>query len=65
LKIIPADLEAVHGIPLFNPISHAFNLYANYCRRFDAELEPVYDSPTILVIGVNQLPLVSCQWRGL
>jgi len=28
LKIIPADLEAVHGIPLFNPISHAFNPYS-------------------------------------
>ncbi|WP_181023748.1 hypothetical protein [Nitrosomonas ureae] len=53
MKIIPVDLEAVHGIPLFNLISHAFNPYANHCRRFGAELEPVYDSPTILVIGVN------------
>ena len=53
--VIPGN----HDIPLFNLISRALNPYANHCRSFGAELEPVYDSPTLLVIGVN----TTRRWR--
>ncbi|PSJ16259.1 metallophosphoesterase family protein [Nitrosomonas supralitoralis] len=53
--IIPGN----HDIPLFNLIDRAIAPYANHCRSFGPELEPVYDSPTMLVIGVN----TTRRWR--
>ena len=42
-----------HDIPLFNMAARLFSPYANYCREFGAELEPVFESDQLLVIGVN------------
>ena len=52
----PPALVAIpgnHDIPLFNFIARMFTPYANYQRAFGADLEPVFDAPHLLVIGVN------------
>jgi 3',5'-cyclic AMP phosphodiesterase CpdA len=42
-----------HDIPLFNPLARFCCPYANYARAFGANLEPDYESPAWLVLGVN------------
>ena len=42
-----------HDIPLFNLALRAFAPYANYSRSFGTDLEPVFKSEHLLVIGVN------------
>ena len=42
-----------HDIPLFNLAARIFTPYANYTRAFGEELEPVFESGRLLVIGVN------------
>ena len=42
-----------HDIPLFNLALRAFAPYANYSRSFGTDLEPVFKSDHLLVIGVN------------
>jgi 3',5'-cyclic AMP phosphodiesterase CpdA len=52
----PAALLAIpgnHDIPLFNLLMRARAPYANYARAFGADLEPVFNHPHLLVIGVN------------
>ncbi|MFC4160583.1 metallophosphoesterase family protein [Chitinimonas lacunae] len=46
-------LPGNHDIPLFNPLARLFHPYANFCRVFGSELEPVIDLPDWLLIGVN------------
>lgn len=47
--VIPGN----HDIPLFNLAQRAFAPYANHVRAFGDELEPVYESTSMLVLGVN------------
>ncbi len=47
--VIPGN----HDIPLFNLPQRVWAPYANHVRAFGPELEPVYESPTMLVVGVN------------
>ncbi|MDQ7968125.1 MAG: metallophosphoesterase family protein [Oxalicibacterium faecigallinarum] len=47
--VIPGN----HDIPLFDLVSRFFTPYGRYARSFGNELEPVYTSPDVLVIGVN------------
>ncbi len=42
-----------HDIPLFNPIARIGFPYANYSRCFGADLEPEYESLSLLVLSVN------------
>ncbi len=42
-----------HDIPLFNVFARAFRPYANFNRAFGDDLEPLLDTPALLVIGVN------------
>ncbi|CAN5351645.1 metallophosphoesterase family protein [soil metagenome] len=42
-----------HDIPLFNPAARLLTPYANYCEAFGPELEPVLDTPEVLIIGVK------------
>lgn len=42
-----------HDIPLFNLWARAFTPYANHCRAFGAELEPEFESATLLAVAVN------------
>ncbi|MGE5128763.1 MAG: metallophosphoesterase family protein [Sphingomonadaceae bacterium] len=42
-----------HDIPLFNLVGRLVAPYANYCREFGAELEPVFESEHLLVIALN------------
>ena len=46
-------LPGNHDIPLFNVVARFLAPYANYQRVFGTELEPVYTSADLLVIGVN------------
>lgn len=46
-------LPGNHDIPLLNPIARLIHPYANYRRQFGNDLEPVIDTPSLLVIGVN------------
>jgi 3',5'-cyclic AMP phosphodiesterase CpdA len=55
-ELKPAALLTIpgnHDIPLFNLALRAFAPYANYSRAFGENLEPVFESPHLLVIGVN------------
>ena len=55
-QLKPPALLAIpgnHDIPLFNLAARAFTPYANYARVFGNNLEPVFDAPNLLVIGVN------------
>ena len=47
--IVPGN----HDIPLFNLFARVFHPYANHQRVFGRELEPVYESPELLVIALN------------
>ncbi|MDC6129448.1 metallophosphoesterase, partial [Burkholderia gladioli] len=42
-----------HDLPLFDLIARWRQPYANYRRAFGEELEPVFDTPALLAIGVN------------
>ena len=42
-----------HDIPLFNVFARALNPYGNYKRALGAVLEPVFENPGLLAIGVN------------
>lgn len=42
-----------HDIPLFDIYTRLLRPYARYSAAFGANLEPVYRSPDLLVIGVN------------
>ncbi len=42
-----------HDLPLFDPLTRWRRPYANYRRAFGDELEPVFDAPALLAIGVN------------
>jgi 3',5'-cyclic AMP phosphodiesterase CpdA len=46
-------LPGNHDIPLFNVASRLLQPYAGYVRAFGATLEPVLDTDSLLVIGVN------------
>ena len=52
---VPATLAIPgnHDIKLLNVASRLFTPYANYCREFGDDLEPVFDAPQLLVVGVN------------
>ena len=47
--VIPGN----HDIPLFNLAARLFTPYANHCREFGADLEPVFESEQLLVIALN------------
>lgn len=47
--VIPGN----HDIPLFNILARAATPYANFQRAFGKNLEPLYESEHMLVIGVN------------
>lgn len=47
--IVPGN----HDIPLYNVFARAMHPYANHRRVFGDDLEPVFESDTLLVIGVN------------
>ncbi|MEX3629596.1 MAG: metallophosphoesterase [Burkholderia sp.] len=42
-----------HDLPLFDLIARWRQPYARYRRTFGNQLEPVYDAPALLAIGVN------------
>ncbi|MNR83828.1 3',5'-cyclic adenosine monophosphate phosphodiesterase CpdA [compost metagenome] len=42
-----------HDIPLFDVLTRLFRPYARYCRKFGPELEPVFETPELLVITVR------------
>ena len=42
-----------HDIPLFDLRARLLRPYARHCEAFGPELEPVHDSPELLVLGVN------------
>jgi 3',5'-cyclic AMP phosphodiesterase CpdA len=55
-RLQPRALLAIpgnHDIPLFNLAARIFTPYANYSRAFGDDLEPVFESAQLLVIGVN------------
>jgi 3',5'-cyclic AMP phosphodiesterase CpdA len=47
--IVPGN----HDIPLFNLFARVFSPYGNYAREFGDELEPMFESDDLLVVGVN------------
>lgn len=42
-----------HDVPLYNVFARTFYPFRNYQRIISKELEPIYESPELLVIGVN------------
>jgi 3',5'-cyclic AMP phosphodiesterase CpdA len=42
-----------HDIPLFDVVTRLFRPYARYKRVFGSELEPIHETPELLVIGVR------------
>jgi len=42
-----------HDIPLYNLAARLFTPYANHCREFGADLEPVFESEQLFVIALN------------
>lgn len=55
-QLKPAALLAIpgnHDIPLFNLAARVFTPYANYSQAFGKNLEPVFETVHLLVIGVN------------
>lgn len=46
-------LPGNHDIPLCNLFARVFTPYANFNREFGGDLNPVLDTPALLVIGVN------------
>lgn len=55
LLVIPGN----HDIPLFNLGARLLRPYAGYASAFGPELEPVHESPQLLVQGVN----TTRRWR--
>ena len=54
LGAIPAlVIPGNHDIPLFNLFARVLHPYANHRRVFGADLEPVFESRELLVIGLN------------
>lgn len=49
LLVIPGN----HDIPLFNLFARIFSPYGNFQRSFGKNLEPVFESQDLLVVGVN------------
>lgn len=49
LLVVPGN----HDIPLFNLWARWQHPYAQHCAAFGADLEPVFRSPGLLVVGVN------------
>jgi len=55
-QLKPAALLTIpgnHDIPLFNLALRVFAPYSNYSRAFGKNLEPLFESANLLVIGVN------------
>ncbi len=55
-QLQPPALIAIpgnHDIPLFNLAARVLAPYANYAQAFGENLEPVFEAPDLLVIGVN------------
>jgi 3',5'-cyclic AMP phosphodiesterase CpdA len=55
-RLDPPALLAIpgnHDIPLFNLAARLLAPYRNYAREFGNDLEPEFESPELLVIGVN------------
>jgi 3',5'-cyclic AMP phosphodiesterase CpdA len=55
-QLKPAALLTIpgnHDIPLFNLALRVFAPYSNYSRAFGKNLEPLFESVNLLVIGVN------------
>ena len=52
---IPAKVVIAgnHDIPLFDVMSRVFLPYSRYCRAFGPDLEPIHDTPELLVIAVR------------
>jgi 3',5'-cyclic AMP phosphodiesterase CpdA len=50
---VKLTLPGNHDIPLYNVFARFLTPYANYRRRFGADLEPIHDSPKLLVICLN------------
>ena len=46
-------LPGNHDIPLFNLWARALHPYRNYTRQFGADLDPTFDLPDVLVVGVK------------
>ena len=46
-------LPGNHDIPLYNVVARLFSPYAGYRAAFGAELEPEFDLPDLLLVGVN------------
>lgn len=46
-------LPGNHDIPLYNVLGRLISPYYNYQRAFGTDLEPEFESPDLLVIGVN------------
>ena len=42
-----------HDIPLFNIAARLLAPYGNYAREFGSDLEPAFENPDLLVVGVN------------
>lgn len=42
-----------HDLPLFNILGRVFSPYGNFQRSFGRNLEPVFESQELLVVGVN------------
>lgn len=42
-----------HDIPLYNLFARFLNPYGNFRRVFGRDLEPVFSSPDVLILGVN------------
>lgn len=47
------SLPGNHDIPLFNLAARVFHPYRNYRRFFCDDLEPEFESPDLMVLGVN------------
>ncbi|MEK6346558.1 MAG: metallophosphoesterase [Burkholderia sp.] len=55
-RLAPLPVLAIpgnHDIPLFDLVARWRRPYANYRRAFGAVLEPAFDTPALLVLGVN------------
>lgn len=57
LRSVPVPNRLVlpgnHDIPLFNLLERLFTPYRTYRRAFGDVMEPLFESPELLVIGVN------------
>jgi 3',5'-cyclic AMP phosphodiesterase CpdA len=57
LKRMPVPHRLVlpgnHDIPLYNLLGRIFSPYGNFQRSFGSDLEPVFESQDLLVVGVN------------